>query len=47
MGPGFGDIGPPEWFWYLLFLLAAIGGIAMIYFLIKFIIWCIHHISIT
>lgn len=41
MGPI--DVGP-EWFWKLLFILAAMGAIAGVYGVIKIGIWLFNHL---
>ena len=37
----------PEWFWYLLFIMSAIGIIASIIWVIKGIIWLFNHIQFS
>lgn len=43
---GYGDIGPPGC-WYAVLILAVIGIVSGIYWLVKGIIWLTHHITIT
>lgn len=35
----------PEWFWYLLFIMGAIGFIASIVWIIKGIVWLFNHVQ--